>query len=216
VTELSEAELGMLVEMAVRQIVEATRTATTEALAEISAHLEQGRTEAEAFLERTREGVGVGGPADGGGAGQRGGRRDPTEKKYEEAHRLSVERQEQLNQRADQLLARVLALAEDQLKRVASRADTLVGRGAGAREAHRVEAVGDGRGPVPGHGPDAHAPEARLDHEPRAAHGAPVGEAVIYTYPSATPAERAEMRWVNRWREPGRPDSTAAPEPAGR
>lgn len=88
----------MLVEIAVRQIVEATRTAITEALAEISAHLEQGRTDdAEAFLERTREESAsvvrlmeevLDNAADVG---------IRTEKKYEEAHRLSVERQEQLN-----------------------------------------------------------------------------------------------------------------------
>jgi hypothetical protein len=38
-----------------------------------------------------------------------------------------------------------------------------------------------------------------------------VGEAVIHTYTTATPAERADMRRVNRWREPGRGDSTPPP-----
>lgn len=38
-----------------------------------------------------------------------------------------------------------------------------------------------------------------------------VGEAVIYTYANASAAERAEMRRVNRWREPGHADSAAPP-----
>jgi hypothetical protein len=45
-----------------------------------------------------------------------------------------------------------------------------------------------------------------------------VGEAVIYTYGNASPPERAEMRRVNRWREPGKADSLppASPLPSGR
>lgn len=213
---LPEAELGMLVETAVLQIVEAGRTVTAEALAEISAHLEQGRTEAEAFLERTREESAsvvrlmeevLDNSAD---VAVR------TEKKYEEAHQTSLARLEQLHQRAEQLLTRVLAQAEEQSKRSAARADTLVAE-AQALAKHA------------GWKPWAMAGGVCLGvilmltllrpgwtMSPGQRTALRVGEAVIYTYAAASPAERAEMRRVNRWREPGRPDSTAAPEPARR
>ncbi|HEX8693659.1 MAG TPA: hypothetical protein VF746_14650 [Longimicrobium sp.] len=208
---LVETLVQPLVETAKAQIVEAARTATAEAVAEISAHMEQWWGGAQEFLDETRQEV-------GSLVRKMEEVRDNsaevsarTERQYQEAQRASVEKFELVNQRAKEGTDRVLAAGEDKFRKLSSTVEGLIGelRAAGKKLGWKPWslAAGVSLGTIllltllrPGWTMTAEQRRALR-----------VGEAVIYTYGTATPAERAEMRRVNRWREPAEPDSTEAP-----
>jgi hypothetical protein len=210
-TSAMELDVAALVEMARTEIREAARTAMAEAAAEFSAQMEQWRVAAEEFLAETRQEVASmvrlleEARDNSAEVGER------TARKYEEAHRTTLERFDQLNQRAKEGMDRVLTHSDERLKRLSSTAEDLVreartlGRKLGWKVWSIAAAVSLGIIILL----TLLRPGWTMSSEQRRA--LRVGEAVIYTYSAATPAERAEMRRVNRWREPAQPDSTEAP-----
>lgn len=122
-----------------------------------------------------------------------------------------VRKLENVIKRAEELLTEILKRGEGQVKDIAGMADRLVveAKTHGRRAGWRPWAMATGCALAMILATTLLRPGWTMSAEQRRA--LRVGEAVIYTYSAAEPAERTEMRRVMRWRTPEQPDSLEAP-----
>jgi hypothetical protein len=200
-----------LMEEAERRVPESIQAAVVTALAEITSTLRVERSATEASLAETARSAGAVVQLMESVMDSAVEVSERVTKEYREANQASLTRLDQLLQRVEEVLGGIAARTEAELKNSATLAERLLSEAErlGRRLGWRpwIMAAGVALGTIllltllrPGWTMSASQRTALR-----------VGEAVIYTYSNATPAERAEMRRVNRWREPGRSETTEPP-----
>lgn len=210
-------EVSGLMEEAERRVAGSAQAAVVAALAEITSTLRVERSATEESLAETARSAGAVVQLMESVMDSAVEVSERVTKEYRDANQAALARLDQLLQRVEEVLGGIASRTESELRNSAAIAEKLVSEAErlGRRIGWRpwLMATGMALGTIllltllrPGW---------TMSSSQRTAHR--VGEAVIYTYSNATPAERAEMRRVNRWREPGRAERTEPPPlPEGR